>query len=321
MMILGIALAACLGAAQDKGQWVNISESVTSKVEQKWPFLAAGIAVDPASGEVYLVIAGAGLWKSADHGKTFEQVDQGKVGGRCETGAAIQVDPMGGGRLAFFQLDGKAAWTGDGGKTWNPCSDGGRRGFDFVAVDWSDPKARRMWGVRHESGDVGLLSENGGAAWKEVEKGWKGFGVFDFDTLVAHRGKGIERSTDAGATWSKVSDVVPTGRIVSVYKGAGYWLTDKGILVSKDKGATWSPLAGAVSAWFGPYFKDEKHFVVFGKEGFLETLDGGETWKVAAPPPAEKGLTDKWFSNVAWDSKADIFYISRMGKPAFKYER
>ncbi|HVR82732.1 MAG TPA: hypothetical protein VMU54_00385, partial [Planctomycetota bacterium] len=111
MKILGLALAACFWAPQEKGQWVNISEGVTSKVEQKWPFLAAGIAVDPASGDVYLVISGAGLWKSTDHGKSFEQVDQGKVGGRCETGAAIQVDPMGGGRLAFFQLDGKAAWT------------------------------------------------------------------------------------------------------------------------------------------------------------------------------------------------------------------
>jgi hypothetical protein len=321
MKILGLALAACLCAPQDKGQWVNISESVTSKVEQKWPFLAAGIACDPASGDVYLVISGAGLWKSSDHGATFTQVDQGKVGGRCETGAAIQVDPMGGGRLAFFQLDGKAAWTGDGGKTWNPCSDGGRRGFDFVAVDWSDPKARRMWGVRHESGEVGLLSEDGGASWKAMEKGFKTFGVFDFNTLVTGRGKGIERSTDGGATWATVSDVVPTGRIMTCYKGVGYCLTDKGILVSKDKGATWAPLPGAVSAWFGPYFKDEQHFVVFGKEGFLETLDGGGTWKVAAPPPAEKKMTDKWFSNVAWDPKADIFYISRMGQPAFKYVR
>ena len=115
MTTAAIALVLGLLGFQEKGQWVPISESVTSKVEQKWPFLAAGIAVDPASGDVYLVISGAGLWKSQDHGKTFEQVDAGKVGGRCETGAAISVDPMGGGRLAFFQLDGKAAWTPDGG--------------------------------------------------------------------------------------------------------------------------------------------------------------------------------------------------------------
>ena len=179
-----------------------------------------------------------------------------------------------------------------------------------------------MWGVRHESGEVGLLSDDGGASWKALEKGFKNFGVFDFNTLVTCRGQGIERSTDGGATWAKVSEIVPTGRILSVYKGVGYWLTDKGLISSKDKGATWAVQGAAVAAWFGPYFgADEKHMVVFGKEGFLETKDGGATWKVAAPPPAEKGMTDKWFSNVGWDPKANIFYISRMGKPAFKFER
>jgi hypothetical protein len=109
---------------------------------------------------------------------------------------------------------------------------------------------------------------------------------------------------------------------MTAYKGAGYWLTEKGLISSKDKGATWAPYGGPVSAWFGPYFGgDAKHMVVFGKDGFLETQDSGLTWKVAAPPPPEKELTDKWFSNVAWDPKGNVFYISRMGKPAFKYER
>jgi hypothetical protein len=316
-----ILAAALLSSAQEKGKWVPISESVTSKVEQKWPHLTAGIAVDPASGDVYLAISGAGLWKSTDHGTTFMQVDGGLIGGRCETGAAINVDPNGGGRLGCFMLDGKSAWTGDGGKTWNPCNDKSR-GFDYVAVDWTDPQARRMFGVRHESGEIGLLSEDSGATWKTIDKPWKNFGVFDFNTLVTHRGDGIERSTDGGATWKKVSEIKPTGRIMVHYKEVGYWLTEKGMISSKDKGATWAEHGGPVSGWFGPYFgKDEKHLVVFGKEGFLETTDGGASWKVAAPAPSEKGMSDKWFSNVAWDSKANIFYISRMGKPAFKYER
>jgi hypothetical protein len=319
----GFILAALflISAQADKGKWVAISESVTSKVKQEWPFLAAGIAVDPASGDVYMVIAGAGLFKSQDHGATFERCDGGLVSGRCETGCALSVDPSGGGRLACFMLDGKSAWTSDGGKTWHACNDKSR-GFDFVAVDWTDPKARRMFGVRHESGEIGLLSEDSGATWKTLEKPWKNFGVFDFDTLVTCRGEGIERSTDGGATWKKVSDQKPTGRIMAHYKGAGYWLTEKGLIASKDKGATWAAQGGPLSAWFGPSFgKDEKHLIVFGKEGFLESTDAGETWKVAAPPPAEKGMTDKWFSNVAWDPNANIFYISRMGKPAFKFER
>ena len=314
------ALTLVLAVPQQKGQWVPISESVTSKVTTKWPGLTAGIAVDPSNGHVYMAVSGAGLWKSVDQGATFEKVDGDLIGGRCETGAALSVDPEKPGRIACFMLDGKSARSLDGGKTWTPINDKSR-GFDYVAVDWSDPQARRMFGVRHESGEIGLLSGDG-ATWKVLDKPWKAFGVFDYDTLVTWRGQGIERSTDGGTTWSRVSDLTPTGRVVMVYKGVGYWLVEKGLISSKDKGATWAPHGGPVSAWFGPYFgKDEQHLVVFGKDGFLESTDAGQTWKVAAPPPSEKGMTDKWFSNVAWDPKGNIFYISRMGKPAFKYER
>ena len=40
--------------------------------------------------------------------------------------------------------------------------------------------------------------------------------------------------------------------------------------------------------------------------------------------PPQKGFDTNrqgWFTNIAYDPKSDIFYISRMGQPAFKYER
>lgn len=301
-------------------QWVAISEGVTSKVKPEWPGLTAGIAVDRTNGHVYMAVSGQGLWKSTDRGVTFERVDGGAVGGRCETGAAISVDPEGG-RLACFMLDGKSAWTPDGGKTWKACNDKSR-GFDYVAVDWTDPEARRMFGVRHESGEIGLLSDDSGATWKTIDKPWKSFGVFDRQTLVCSRGKGIERSTDGGATWASVSDVTPTGRVMVAFKGTGYWLAEKLLLVSKDKGATWAAQGGEIPAWFGPFFgKDEKHLVVVGKEGFMESTDAAATWKPAAPPPPDREYVGNWFPNWGWDPNANVFYASRMGKPAYKWER
>jgi hypothetical protein len=305
----------------EKEKWVPISEEVTSKLKPEWPGLTAGIAVDPASGDVYMAISGLGIWKSRDHGKSFEKVDGGNVSGRCETGAAINVDPRGGGRLAFFMLDGKSAWTPDGGKTWHPCNDKSR-GFDFVAVDWTDPKARRMFGVRHESGEVGLLSDDAGASWKVLEKGYKGFGVFNFDTLITTRGTGVERSTDGGATWKKVSELTPSGRVMVLRDGVGYWLHEKGILVSRDQGATWALQGSPVVASFGPYLgKEANHMIVVGKTGFHETTDGGTTWTAAAPAPAEKDFNGPWYPNYAWDAKANILYASKMGKPAYRLER
>jgi acetyl esterase/lipase len=179
-----------------------------------------------------------------------------------------------------------------------------------------------MFGVRHESGEVGLLSDDAGATWITLDKGFRSFGVFDHDTLVTSRGDGIERSTDGGATWKKVSEVNPTGRVMVHYRGAGYWLWDRGILASKDKGATWSPQGSAVSAWFGPFFgKDARHRVVVGKAGFHETTDGGATWSVVAPLPEVQDFNGPWYPNYAWDWQADIFYASRMGKPAYRFER
>jgi hypothetical protein len=183
--------------------------SVHLQGEDRLAGLTAGITVDPSTGDVLHGRLGRRLYKSTDKGASFERCDGETIGGRCETGAALNVDPERPGRIACFMLDGKSARTLDGGKTWTPINDKSR-GFDYVAVDWSDPKARRMFGVRHESGEIGLLSEDG-ATWKVLDKPWKAFGVFDFDTLVTFRGQGIERSTDGGATWSKVSDLVPTG--------------------------------------------------------------------------------------------------------------
>jgi hypothetical protein len=61
--------------------------------------------------------------------------------------------------------------------------------------------------------------------------------------------------------------------------------------------------------------------VVYGKDGFVESKDGGAIWSVAAPPQGDKAMHDKWFTVAAWDPVGDVFYLSRMGKPAYKFQR
>jgi len=62
-------------AEDEAGKWVVVSESVTSQVKPGWPGKTAGIGVDPASGDVYLVVPDQGLWKSSDQGQNFKRVD------------------------------------------------------------------------------------------------------------------------------------------------------------------------------------------------------------------------------------------------------
>lgn len=311
-------------------QWTEISGPVLQKLKDEnkkidWPGMTAGVAVDPATGDVYMVVPGQGLWKSADQGATFARTDEGTVGGRCETAYALQFDPEGK-RLACFMLDGKCAMTSDGGKTWSPFTGLGRN-WDYAAVDWSADPVKTIFGARHECGGEAYLSSDGGKTWTMLFKEMEfdrtgGVGVFDDKTLVyTMKGKGIQRSTDAGKTWAQVSDLEPWGRVVRVRKGVGYWLSRDGLLVSRDKGATWAKQGTAVDATIGPMFdpKDEKRVAAAGAKGIFLSADAGATWtKVGALPEKFSMPKAGWFANVDWDPARNVFYASQMGKGAFK---
>jgi len=293
---------------------------VTSQVKPGYAGPTAGVVVDRVSGDVFMVVNDQGLWKSSDHGQTFARVDEKNIGGRCETGWALNFDPQGR-RLFCFMIYGSSALTTDSGKTWAKSK---VSHLDFGAVDWADT-GKRLLAIRHESGGLLATSDDAGATWQDLEKGFSGCGVFDRKTFVATKAKekGIFRSTDAGVTWTKVCDVNPVAAVPVVFKSVGYWCAEADILISGDKGATWTvlPRSKEISAVFGPFFgKDEKHFVVVGKAGFLETKDGGAAWEPAVPLPPGFGL-GRVGPNYAWDPNANIFYASTMTKPTLKYAR
>ncbi len=320
MKTLGVIFLSALAA--HAAEWVNISDAVTSKVKPGYAGPTAGVVADPASGDVFMIVNDQGLWKSSDQGANFTRVDGTNVSGRCETGWALNMDPDGR-RLFCFMIYGSSAMTLDGGKSWMKSK---VSHLDFGSVDWDDT-GKRVLGFRHEAGGMLATSDDGGATWKDLEKGFNGCGVFDRKTFVATKAKenGILRSDDSGMTWTKVSESTPVAATPVVYRGTGYWCDGTNVLVSKDKGVTWTPLSPVsdkpLSIIFGPLFgKTDQHFVVVGKGGFLETKDGGKTFTVAAPLPAGFG-TGRVGPHYAWDPKHDIFYASQMTKPTFKYQR
>ena len=298
------------------GEWTNISDATTATVKPGYAGPTAGVVADRVTGDVFMVVSDQGLWRSSDHGATFARCDGGAIGGRCETGWALQADPAGK-RLACFMIYGSSAMTTDGGATWSKFK---VTHLDFGAVDWADT-GKRLLAIRHESGGVLTTSDDAGATWKDLDKGFGGCGVLDHSTFLATKEKepGIFRSTDSGATWTKVSDEKPFAPVPVVVDGAAYWPAGKSLLVSRDKGATWTAMSA--EATHGPVFgKDSTHFIVAGKAGISETLDGGKTWQLAAPLPAGF-TTNRVGPNYAWDPKANIFYASTMTKPTFAFRR
>jgi len=335
--VVSLAVATWLAAPSARAgetvekRWVSISDGVLAKLKEQnikpsWPGKTTGVVVDRTSGDVFMIVTGLGVWRSSDRGATFERVDGGTVGGRCETGYSLHADPAGK-RLACFMLDGRSAMSLDGGKTWTPIKNVAR-GYDWGAVDWSQKDPKTVFARVHEYGDVGVISQDGGESWKQIGKGFGPVGVFSEKVFVASRGKepkwtGIFRSIDGGESWQKVSDATPTG-VMTVFKGIGYWLTDQGLLKSKDEGHTWERVGAPAGAAWGPYFgRDENHFAVVNRKGFHETTDGGTTWRLIAPyPPSVRGEfnTRGWFLNFAWDPIGKVCYVARMGQPACKYE-
>ncbi|HEX4144368.1 MAG TPA: hypothetical protein VHY91_12740 [Pirellulales bacterium] len=317
-LMFGLLLCAVTAgaSAEEHPQWIAISHEVTAKVKPGYPGKTAGVAVDPATGDVFMVVPDQGIWKSTDRGKSFERVDGGRVSGRCETGFALDVDSAGQ-RLMCFMIYGSSAGTTDGGKTWNASK---ATHLDFGAVDW-EAGGKCLIALRHESDGQLCYSNDEAQSWTNLDRGFVALGIFDQHTIVASRGKGLVRSEDDGKTWTQVSDIEPAGRVMRVHRGVGYWTTDRGLLVSRDRGQTWTLEGMPVSAVFGPLFgRDPHHLVVVGKQGFQETTDGGKTWQVVAPLPTDfhVGIVG---ASYAWDPVANVFYASAMGKDTLKFER
>jgi hypothetical protein len=317
-------------AAPPTTDWVPISEPLIKQLQDQgkkidWPGLTAGVVVDRTSGRLYMIVPGQGIWTSTNRGQTFARADGGEIGGRCETGYALNADPAGR-RLACFMLDGKCGLTLDGGKTWQRFADVGRN-WDFAAVDWSVPKPTAIFAARHESGGEMFTSTNAGQTWTQIGKDPKfaAVGIFDAKTLVTTKGDGLLRSTDGGQTWARVSDFTPVGRVMVIFKGTAYWVAKDGIITSRDEGLTWEKWGTPVTAGWGPLFgKDAQHMIVASKMNILETTDGGQTWKTVVALPKLKGFepgNPGWFMNLAYDPVGDVFYVSRMSCHTYKFER
>jgi len=322
MKLLNLLCALAFVSAAVAGEWTPISDGVLAKITSDgkkigWPGATGGITVDRTNGDVYMVVCDNGLWKSSDKGANFERIDGGKIGGRCETGFALEMDPAGK-RMMCFMIYGASALLTDSGKTFAPSK---LSHLDFGTVDWSEPEAKTMIAFKHEAGGEVFVTKDAGATWTSVGKGFKSIGLFDANSLVASKGEGIVRSTDGGTTWTKVSDIAPVGLALRVMNGTGHWLSAKGMLVSKDKGATWTVSGTPVKAFAGPFFgKDANHWIVAAKDGLQESTDAGATWTTVCPLPTgyPAGIVGP---NFGYDPTANILYAACMGKPAYKLAR
>jgi len=321
------------------GVWTNITPSIipaTSNtycvtVDQKNPDNIYFCATNPD------VSLGA-IFKSKDAGKTWTKLPT------IDTPLHVLVDPNDSDHL--YAVDGvwgntAGFWVStNGGASWNQ-PDGflsataklSRDTYD-IAADPSDFQHIVLSFHSPWAGDVGpgvLESTDGGKSFTPhtVVNGGAGhsihflhepkLGIGDAKTwLLGTQGKGFWRTTDAGVSWTKVSD----GQIT--HGGNFVCYSSKGVLYSggytyisrsTDNGATWSLVKdGLPYNWYMGVLCDGVNLWTHPVDGgtfYISPDDNGTTWK-----PYDGGTQKGFASGTFWgafDAKRRILYAAPGG--------
>jgi len=281
-------------------------------------------------------------------------------GGRV---AAVTGVPGGGATFYFGAVDGGVWKTTDAGITWNPVFDGQPiASIGAIAVAPSDPNV--IYVGTGES-DIRSSLSSGDGVYKSTDAGrsWKNIGLKDSRQIskividptnpdIVYVGalghayapndtRGVYKSTDGGATWTRVLDkgsnigvsdlAIAIGSPNILF--AGTWNAHRppwstypvingpggGLYRSTDGGATWTQLSGnglpdgdwgRIGVTVSPDGKRVYALVEAGKKsGLYRSDDGGNTWTLANSDPR---ITSRgwYFMGITIDpNNPDVIYM------------
>ncbi len=286
-----------------------------------------GVIIHPPSGDVIVNLSDCGLFRSGDQGTTWQRLESAELKGRTETPLCMMLDPLEHKRLVSAFVYGSpiivSPQLSKGWKTLDVKS----THVDWCAVDWNDPELGFILTLKHESGDLLLVSRDGGKNFEEVGKGYGPAWIFDRKTAVVAQAKskenqqpGLLRTTDAGKTFHRCGDeyvkALPRFR-----SGTLFWLTTAGLISSCDQGQTWKRLSDVKDGICGPVFgKDTQQLFILTSVGIRESTDGGANWlPVIALPPAMKGANH--LSWIEYDAIHHNVYVMKMGSELYQWRR
>jgi photosystem II stability/assembly factor-like uncharacterized protein len=293
------------------------------------PGRVADIAVDPRNSDIwYLATASSGLWKTENRGDTWKPIFD--HGGSYSLGC-VTLDPnnpdvvwLGTGEnqaLRSVSFGDGVYKSADGGKTWQNM---GLRHSEHIAKIFVDPRNSDVVYVASQGplwapgGDRGLFkTTDGGKTWKPVLQISENTGITDMafdprnpDVIYAASYQrrrnvgvligggpeaGIFKSVDAGASWKKLTNGIPSvdlGRIAlalspqnpdvvyALIVAAG---DESGFFRSADRGETWvrqSDYRVVDPQYYGEIYPDPHHFDrLYAADVIIHvTDDGGKTF-------------------------------------------
>lgn len=309
------------------GEWVPITTELIQNEKPGYGKLC-GVVVNHKTGELIVNLSDLGFYSSKDQGKTWARLNAQAIKGRTEWPGCLQLDPVGEGKTMASALvyGAPLGVSTDGGGTWT-FMDKKSGHIDWFALDWTDPEHKFVLALKHESGDLLLMSRDGGKSFQEVGKGYGPAWIFDNQTAVVAEAKsktrpmaGLLRTTDGGKTFQP-SAAYSTRALPKWHQNALYWLVDGALIVSADKGASWKKLGDVKDGRYGPIFgKDARHLFVLTGGGILESSDGGATWSkpIELPKEVKGGGALTWLE---YDPAHDALYIMKMTSELYRMDR
>jgi photosystem II stability/assembly factor-like uncharacterized protein len=320
MSALALLLGACFLLFQDnpspQGGWKNVTAGVGGET---WGYAGVTLlAAVPDRDEIIAGVSESGLWSSTDGGGTWK-----KLG--AQDREPIKNRPH---QIIFDPKNSKTFWisgcygagifrTTDGGASFRRL--GKLDHVDGIAVDFSDPARRTLLTGLHEQARSLQMSRDGGETWEKIGDRLPEDSNFSSDPLILDsktfvvnaagwmKGKawGVYRTSDAGKTWAKVSELGPGGRALATSGGSIFWQTmwGGGLAKSTDKGATWSKIAGPAKT-NAIEIPGGRIVAIADQQLFVSKNDGASWEKLGDPLPIKAG-------GVVYSPKRHAFYVWR----------
>ncbi len=214
------------------------------------------VATDPSDrANVFVLISDGALWRSHDEGETWE------AGGHAEMQALdLEVDPQNPSTLYAAGFGGIVKST-DAGTTWTPLPlPDGNAFYSDIDIAPSSPSTLYAAGNDGDFNTIFLRSQDGGATWTRLSLTNRDLKppALAVDPLVATTVYSADdgfvlRSTDAGQTWSVVSETIDSRSIHPLETSASgriyaaIW--DFGVFSLEEGDPRWTKLGSQHFPW------------------------------------------------------------------------
>ena len=242
------------------GSWSNVTANLAGAASECGNLtMVSGV---PGQDAIIAGVANRGLFRSTNGGANWTAIGTGSGSATITNRASsIVYDPTTSNTFweSGIYNGGGVYRTTDNGATFQQL--GSVTHIDQVAVDLTDPARRTLLAGGHEQAQKLWRSADGGATWTEIGVNLPAGTGFSTNPIIINSTTylinttsgyiqgtpGIYRTTNSGASWTKVSDLDAIGQAAVTPSMIAWRVTNGTVAVSTNQGQTWTARGNNIS--------------------------------------------------------------------------